>query len=67
MSEEKKQPAQIAIDGELLAQIAACLEESGFASAEAFVHHCVEKELKTRREHAEKVLAERLRALGYLE
>jgi Arc/MetJ-type ribon-helix-helix transcriptional regulator len=65
--EKKGQQAQIGIDGELLAQIEACLEEGGFASAEAFVRHCVEKELKARREQAEKALAERLRALGYLE
>lgn len=58
---------QIPIDGELLAQIEACLAESGFSTVQAFVHHCVEKELKTRREAEEKALAERLRGLGYLE
>lgn len=67
MNEQERHPAQVAIDGSLLAQVEACLEESGFASAEAFVHHCVEKELRMRREQAEKALAERLRALGYLE
>jgi hypothetical protein len=65
--EKKEHLAQLGIDGELLAQIEACLEEGGFASAEAFVRHCVEQELRARRAQAEKALAERLRALGYLE
>lgn len=59
--------AQIPIDGDLLAQIEANLAETGFATVEVFVHYCVQKELKARREAEEKALAERLRGLGYLE
>ena len=58
---------QITIDSELFRQLEACLAETGFSSVQAFVQHCVEKELKARRDAEEKALAERLRGLGYLE
>ncbi|MBI2504363.1 MAG: hypothetical protein HYW07_14155 [Candidatus Latescibacteria bacterium] len=69
MKEGDELAAQIHLDAELLAQVKACLEETGFATVEAFVHFCVEneKELKVRRDAEEKALAERLRGLGYLE
>ncbi|MBM3278757.1 MAG: hypothetical protein FJY95_11855 [Candidatus Handelsmanbacteria bacterium] len=67
MSEGEPKTARVPLDTALLAQIEAIRESAGFASAEAFVHHCVEKELKAQREAAEKALAQRLRALGYLE
>lgn len=59
--------SQIPLDHELLAQIEACLAETGFPTVQAFVRHCVEKELKALREKEEKALAARLRGLGYLE
>lgn len=59
--------AQLTMDGDLMAQIEACLAETGFATVQDFVHYCVEKELKARRDADEKALAERLRGLGYLE
>lgn len=59
--------SEVHLDAQLLEQIRARLEELGFESVEAFVHHCVEKELKARRGAEEAALAERLRDLGYLE
>lgn len=67
MKEEPELKGQVHLGAELLAQIEACLEETGFATVEAFVRFCLEKELKARREAGEKALAERLRGLGYLE
>ena len=67
MNENSKMAAQISIDSDLLAQIEACLAETGFPTVQAFVQSCVEKELQARREADEKTLAERLRGLGYLE
>ena len=67
MKEDSKMAAQVPMDSDLLAQIEACLAETGFPSVQAFVQSCVEKELKARREADEKALAERLRGLGYLE
>lgn len=58
---------QVSIDGQLLEQLKAEFAAMGFASVEAFVHYCIEKELKARREQEEAALAERLRGLGYLE
>jgi hypothetical protein len=67
VSENKREARKIAIDAELLRQVETSLGEKGVAEVAAFVEHCVEKELRARRESAEKILAERLRALGYLE
>ena len=58
---------RMTIASELIAQIEACVTAAEFATPEAFILYCVEKELKLRRETEEKALAERLRGLGYLE
>lgn len=67
MKEEQATTKEVQLAAELMAQVSACLPETGFDTVEAFVHYCVEKELKVRREAGEKALAERLRGLGYLE
>lgn len=67
MKEDFNMATQVPMDSELFAQIEAGLAESGFSTVQAFVQYCVEKELKERRDAEEKLLAERLRGLGYLE
>lgn len=67
MKEDLNMATQVPIASDLLAQIEVCLAETPFPTVQAFVQHCVEKELKTRREAGEKALADRLRDLGYLE
>lgn len=67
MKEEGTTTREVQLAAKLMAQISACLPETGFDTVDAFVHYCVEKELKVRREAGEKALAERLRGLGYLE
>lgn len=67
MKEERETTGTVQFSAALMAQVRACLPETGFDTLEAFVHYCVEKELKARRAAGEKALAERLRGLGYLE
>ena len=58
---------KIAIDGEFMERIKTHVERVGYSSVDEFVHHCIEKELKSTRAADDEMMTERLRGLGYIE
>ncbi|HXE11525.1 MAG TPA: hypothetical protein VN633_05350 [Bryobacteraceae bacterium] len=58
----------VKLDKDLIARVKKCSELAGYASAEEFIEHLIEKEL-ARLEDAEsdEAIVKKLKGLGYLE
>ena len=60
--------ASVRIDDSLYERAKRAAVAAGYSSAEEFITHCIENELKkVKEEDAEKQVADQLRGLGYIE